>query len=164
MSFLGLHKSQKQKLQFLVLYTKYLVKAKWFPKNLKPSGFLLMVEQNIIVVPLVVEWKTRKKQQRKMLSSADLSHAKDAIKHKNNPASTATPAGFLIRKHSTVLLCEEVRPGTSRPGLHFYCSMIPLRTQSDKKESPAALYDRAAGARWGICLSENNHRIRKHAC
>ena len=42
-----------------------------------------------------------------------------------------------------------------------YC---PLRTQSDKKESPAALYDRAAGARWGICLSENNHRIRKHAC
>lgn len=82
----------------------------------------------------------------------------------NNPASAAAPAGFLIRKHSTVLLCEEVRPGTSRPGLHFYCSMIPLRTQSDKKESPAALYDRAAGARWGICLSENNHRIRKHAC
>lgn len=76
----------------------------------------------------------------------------------NNPASASTPAGFLIRKHSTVLLCEEVRPGTSQPGLHFYCSMIPLRTQSGKKESPAALYDRAAGARWGICLSENNHR------
>lgn len=28
-----------------------------------------------------------------MLSSADLSHAKDAIKHKNNPASATTPAG-----------------------------------------------------------------------
>lgn len=52
-----------------------------------------MVEQNIIVVPLVVEWKTRKKQQRKMLSSADLSHAKDAIKHKNTPASAANTSG-----------------------------------------------------------------------
>ena len=27
-----------------------------------------------------------------------------------------------------------------------------------QKESPAALYDRAAGARWGIYLSENNHK------
>lgn len=72
-----------------------------------------MVEQNIIVVPLVVEWKTRKKQQRKMLSSADLSHAKDAIKHKNTPASAANTSG-----------AKQSPAGLSRWGMdRFYFTM-----------------------------------------
>ena len=79
------------------------VKAKWFLKNLILFGFLLTAEQNIIVVPLAVAWKIRKKQQKKMLSSVVLSHVKDATKQKITPLVSLNTNGVI---RTTAYLCS----------------------------------------------------------